>query len=144
MHAYWAVDGQLGIWASRSPGRAAGRSVLEDATDLFDEVLIVGTAGATPHTVTADLVFDSDTADNGSVEDKQCNDDEGGNGHHWQSSNSRQGRSPGSRQLALRRASRPLSESAADSHRRSSSGRRPGLWLRRRAPTPAWPPRVVS
>ena len=47
-----------------------------------DEVLTVGAAGATPNTITADLVFDFNPADNGSVEDNQDNEDQGVNGDH--------------------------------------------------------------
>ena len=47
-----------------------------------DEVLTVGTAGATPNMITADLVFDFNPADNGSVEGNQHNQDEGINGDH--------------------------------------------------------------
>ena len=49
---------------------------------IGDEVLIVGTAGATPNTITADLVFDFNPADNGSVEDNQNNENHGDNGDH--------------------------------------------------------------
>ena len=49
---------------------------------IGDEVLTVGTAGATPDTITADLVFDFNPADNASVEDNQNNEDHGTNGDH--------------------------------------------------------------
>ena len=49
---------------------------------IGDEVLTVGTAGATPNTITADLIFDFNPADNGPVEDNQDNEDQGDNGDH--------------------------------------------------------------
>ena len=45
---------------------------------IGDEVLTVGTAGATPDTITADF----NPADNASVEDNQNNEDHGSNGDH--------------------------------------------------------------
>ena len=47
-----------------------------------DEVLTVGTAGVSPNSITATLVFDFNPADNGSVEDNQNNEDHGDNGDH--------------------------------------------------------------
>jgi hypothetical protein len=45
-----------------------------------DEVLTVGTAGSSPDTLIASLVFDFNQADNGTVQDNQENEDQGNNG----------------------------------------------------------------
>jgi len=45
-----------------------------------DEVLSVGTAGVTPDSMTAALVFDFNPADDGSVQNNQDNEDHGDNG----------------------------------------------------------------
>lgn len=47
-----------------------------------DEVLTVGMAGTTPDSITANLVFDFNQADNESVQNNQHNEDLGHNGEH--------------------------------------------------------------
>ncbi len=78
-----------------NPATATGVTVDASTADVFvngatpttaafpavgDEVLSVGTAGVTPDSMTATLVFDFNPADDGSVQNNQDNEDHGDNG----------------------------------------------------------------
>jgi hypothetical protein len=75
-----AASSTSGTTPSSTPAPAAFPAV-------GDEVLTVGTAGSSPDTLVASLVFDFNQADNGTVQDNQENEDQGDNGEHSQPTN---------------------------------------------------------
>jgi hypothetical protein len=75
-----AASSTSGTIPSSTPAPAAFPAV-------GDEVLTVGTAGSSPDTLVASLVFDFNQADNGTVQDNQENEDQGDNGEHSQPTN---------------------------------------------------------